>query len=79
MEIATAPGGLPMQIAEIAQVIGAHQHMEHVGPIGHRFQPVELVGRLEGRGDLHEMLGFIDDHRLHVETLQGMFDRLAEV
>jgi hypothetical protein len=77
MQVASAPCSLPMQIAEIKQVIGPDQHMEHMGPIGHGFQPVELVGGLVGCRNLHQMLGFINDDRFHLEAGQGLFNGIG--
>lgn len=79
MEITATPRRLAMQIAEIEHVIGPDQHMQHVGPMGHGCQPVELIGGLVGCRDLHKMLGFIDDHRLHLEARHGLFDGLTQI
>jgi hypothetical protein len=79
MQISSATPRLPIQIAEIALVMGAHEHMEGVRPTGHGFQPVQLIDWPVARLSLHEMLGFIDHHSFHLQAQEGVLHGLAQI
>jgi hypothetical protein len=77
MEIMPPACRLPREIAEVQEIVGAHEHVDDARRITHGFKPVELIEQLGTPGDMHEMLRFINDDRLHPVPRHGLFPGMA--
>ena len=77
MDIMPSAGRLPREIAEVQELVSAHEHVHDAGGITHGFEPVELIQSLGAPGDVHEMLRLINDDGPHPVPRHGLFPGMA--